>query len=480
MEDPMESISLGQLARWISAEVPADARADAVVTQVSIDTRTLRPGAAFFAISGESFDGARFVRQAFQRGARAAVVARGAAVDVGPGRPVLRVDDPKAALAALARAWRDALGFKVVAVTGSAGKTTTKDLLHHLLREHLGAVRAPASFNNDVGVPLTLLSTDRATDVAVVEVGTSGPGEIGRLGAIARPDVAILTCIAPAHLEGLGSIEGVAREKLSLLEHLRPGGAAVLNGDDLRLRGAASALAAARGAGAARTVGLGAGLGWRARPLPAPGGGGRHEVRGPDGERLVIAPPIPGEPFLRSTLLALAAADALGVPAARAAAALGSFRAPPGRMDVRDVRGVTLIDDTYNANPASVGAALETLAGLAAPDERLVVLGGMAELGRAAAEHHRTIGRAAARLGLARLVTVGEDAREVARGAREAGLAPGRIDELASADDVARALAPHLSRGRRAVLFKASRVHGLERAVAAVRALLVAPARAAA
>lgn len=454
----MEAVALGQVVSWLDAEVSGapgpDGRDDALLLSVSTDTRSLRPGALFFALDGDSFDGTRFVQAAFARGARAAVVPRGCTVDVGPGRPLLRVDDVRGALAALARGYRDLLGFKVVAITGSAGKTTTKDLIYHLLRGRKGVVRAPSSFNNDIGVPITLLSADRATDVAVVEVGTSGPGEIGRLGAIARPDVAVLTCIAPAHLEGLGSIDGVAREKLSLLEHLRPGGVAVLNGDDPRLRAAASALVAARGPSAVRTCGLGQDLDWRP-------------------ERVAGRLPVPGEPFLRSALLSLAAVDALGVDAA--GLDLAGFRPPPGRMNVTTLLGVTLVDDTYNANPASVGASLQTLASIAAPEARLVVLGGMAELGRDGPEHHRAIGRDAARLGLRLLVTVGEDARQIAEGARRAGAAPERVVEVASADDVHAVVAPLLAHGR-ALLFKASRVHKLERAVAAVRAALLQPA----
>lgn len=467
----MEAITLGRLARWIGAELPAGSDEDLPLLAVSTDTRSLRPGAVFFALSGDSFDGARFVPDAFARGARAAVVARGAAVDAGPGRIVLRVDEPRAALAALASAYRDWLGVKVVGITGSAGKTTTKDLVAHLLREHRGVVKAPASFNNDIGVPVTLLSADRATDVVVVEIGTSGPGEIARLAAIARPDVAVLTCIAPAHLDGLGSIEGVAREKLSLLEHLRPRGVAVLNGDDPRLRGGAAALVAVRGAAAVRTTGLGEDVAWRARA-----GRGGWTLETPSGGGLALDLSIPGEPFLRSAVLALAVCDALGVPPEVAARGLAGFRAPKGRMNLTTVAGVTLVDDTYNANPASMGASLATLASIAAPDERVVVLGGMAELGPDGAEHHRALGRDAARRGLAHLVVVGEAARAIAEGAREAGLDPARVTEVARADEVAAAVRRLLRPGR-VVLFKASRVHSLERAVEAVRGLLV-PARA--
>jgi len=474
----MEATTLAQLARDVGAAAPRGA--EGVRTdRVSTDTRTLRPGSVFFALRGPSFDGGRFVGQAFARGARAAVVGPGFDGSGVAGRPVLRVADPGQALLDLAAAYRERTGFRVVAITGSAGKTTTKDLLHAMASDALSAVRAERSFNNEVGVPLTLLAADGSTDVVVLEVGTNAPGEIERLAAVARPDVAVFTCIGAAHLERLGGLEGVAREKLSLLRHLRRDGAVVVNSDDLRLRAAASAYANLRGPDAVTRCGFGDGAGLRGalapradgRPAVAVTAGGR-----PLGE-LPLA--VPGREHALDALLAYGAAERLGVPFAAAARGLLGYAPARGRFDVTRVAGVTLVDDTYNANPTSVGASLETFAGLAAPSERVVVLGDMKELGARSAELHRTVGRGVAQVGVARLVTVGAEAAEVARGAREAGLAAGRITEVADAAGVAAALRAELRPGR-AVLFKGSRAGRLERAVAATRALLApAPARAA-
>lgn len=463
----MESIALGQLATWIGAVCPPGL-ADLIVTGVSTDTRALRPGTCFFALGGRQHDGARFVREAFARGARAAVVPPG--VDAG-GRPALVVADPRQALLDLGAAWRAHLGVKVVGITGSAGKTTTKDLTHHLISGARSAVRAPLSFNNDVGVPLTLLGADRATDVVVVEIGTSGPGEIGRLTRCARPDVAVLTCIAPAHLEKLGSLDGVEREKLSIVDGLREAGLLVLGGDDERLRAAAARLG---GRLDVRLAGLSAGASWRGHVAGRDGLRTLLDVHAPGRtEPVRVTLPVPGEPFAKSALLALCVAERLGVPLEAAAERLATFRAPGGRMNLATWAGVTVVDDAYNANPASVGAAIETLSTLAPLDERVLVLGGMAELGPGGPALHQAIGERVARHGVRRLVTVGEAAREIARGARAHGLAPERIVEVAAAEEVAGALERDLRPGR-AVLLKGSRVVGLDRAVAALRRRLLA------
>ncbi len=469
----MERVSLGQLATWIGAATPANP--ELPIDGVSTDTRALRPGTVFFALGGRSHDGARFVAEAFARGARAAVVPTGLTDPALVGRPLLEVDDPRKALLALGRAWREQLGCKVVAITGSAGKTTTKDLLHHLVSGTKSAVKAPASFNNDVGVPLTLLQADRATDIVVLEMGTSGPGEIAALSACGQPDVAIVTIIAPAHLERLGSVEGVEKEKLSITDGLRPGGALLLGGDDARLRAAAERMARSRRLrpGAVSLVGLAAGCGWRGRIAGRAGLTTALDVDAPGKKTLRVTLPIPGEPFARSALLALAAAERLGVPLEVAAERLATFRAPSGRMNVSTLGGVTLVDDAYNANPASVGASIDTLATIAAADERLLVLGGMAELGQDGASHHRAIGARVALHGVRRLVLVGEAAREIGAGARASGLAADRIVEVMKAEDVGAALDGELRPGR-TVLFKASRVHRLETAIAAVRVRLAA------
>jgi UDP-N-acetylmuramoyl-tripeptide--D-alanyl-D-alanine ligase len=470
----VEALPLRRIAQFLGLEALPSAQS-VVVHGVSVDTRTLRAGDIFFAIPGAQKDGAAFVEEAFARGARAAVTQ--APVETHAGRPVLRVPDSRAALGRFAAAYRDEIGAQVVAVTGSAGKTTTKEMIFHMLRGERRAVRAPKSFNNDLGVPLTILDADRSTEVVVVEVGTNHPGEIDRLGAIARPDVAAITCVAAAHIEHLGSIEGVAREKASLLAHLRPSGTAVLNADDVRVRGMASAVETKLGRDAVVLAGFASDARLRGRVAAAFDGdsvipGSIVLVDG--GPKLVV--PVAGHHNARNALIALACCQAVGIPGLRAAEALATFRPPEGRWNVETIAGVTLIDDTYNANPASVTAALETFATVGEPAGRIVVLGGMLELGSHAAEHHRAVGRWVARIGVEKLVTVGDEARWIAEGAVQAGLASGRVRHAASPVEVDPVLRPSLRPGA-AILFKGSRRCGLDEAVRLVRGRLEADRR---
>ncbi len=461
----MEAFTLGRLCRSIGVVTPPGFAA-VTLTGVSTDTRSLEAGSVFFALSGENFDATAFVAKAFAAGARVAVVPEDGP-QFAPGAIVLRVPGVRRALLDFAGSYRDELNYRVVAITGSAGKTTTKDLVHHMIRGRLKAVKAPKSFNNDVGVPLTLLSADRHTQVVVVEIGTNHPGEIAPLAAVAKPDVAVITCIGASHLEGLGSIEGVAREKLSMLSHVREGGAFVLNGDDLRLRGAASALGAVYGSDAVTLAGFGEGL--RCRGRVRQDGDGWRMTTTQDGARgCDVELQTPGRPFALDTLLALTVARLLGVNGRTAAASLKTFSPPKGRLNLVRRAGVTLVDDTYNANPTSVCASLEAFASLAPPSARVAVLGEMKELGPGGSGHHRAVGRWVARVGVSALVTVGALARQIGVGASDAGLDPSRVIAVDDAADVSEAIETRLLQGN-AVLFKASRACQLERAVEATR-----------
>lgn len=467
----MERFTLGRLAHAIGAEVPGGLGA-AVANGVSTDTRSIAAGDVFFAITGESFDGSLFLAEAFRRGAAAAVVQTGSQVPEGLG-PVLWVTSIRQALLDFARSYREELGFQVVAVTGSAGKTTTKDMIFHLVSGRRRAIKATKSFNNEIGVPLTIFQADAETEVAILELGTNSPGEIEALAAVAQPDVAVITCIGRSHLEKLGGLEGVAREKLSLLQHLRPGGGVVLNGDDIRLSGAGAALARRRGGEGVTLCGLNtaAKSGWRGDVVQ------RGRVWRVESERWgkpgpTFQLPIPGHHMVTDALLALGVCEELGLDPWDCAADLASFGGTPGRFALREAGGVTLVDDTYNANPTSMAASLEAFGSLAPPSRRVVVLGAMGELGPDSERYHHEIGRAVARLGVARLITVGTSAGSIASGARSAGFRG--VSEVATAEEVAHALGA-LARGS-AVLFKASRAERLERAVAAYETTLTLPA----
>ena len=348
---------------------------------VSIDTRELRPGDLFVALEDRR-DGHEFVATALGKGAAAAMVSR-VPDGVPRGAPLLMVQDVLEGLTALGRAGRARSGARVVAVTGSAGKTSAKEMLRTALGE--GVHAAERSFNNHWGVPLTLarLPTDAA--VAVIEIGMSAPGEIAPLARLARPHVALITTVGPAHLAAFGSIEGIAREKASIAEGLEEGGVLVLPAD---LPQAPLLREAARGA---RVAAFGAADDADLRLLDA-GPPARVAV---DGAVVALALAVPGRHHLMNALGVLAVARALGRDVAAAARALAGWRPPEGR-GTREVLTlpcgeVTLIDDAFNANPASVAAALSVLAGM--PGRRVAVLGDMLELGADEHAHHAALAR---------------------------------------------------------------------------------------
>ncbi len=361
---------------------------------VSIDSRTLRPGDLFVALTAAR-DGHDFVAGALERGAAAAMVSR-RPPGVGPEAPLLVVDRVQAGLEALGRAGRARARARVVAVTGSAGKTSTKEMLRQALARQGRVHAAEASYNNQWGVPLTLARMPPESDFAVIEIGMNHPGEIAPLARLARPHVALITIVAPAHLEAFGSLAAIAREKAAILAGLEPDGVAVINGDlavsDILREAAGEAARAGRclsfGAGrdnAYRLEGLRLADGVTTAQLVAPAA--RHLLR------LDAS----GRHFAMNALGVLAAVEALGADGTLAVRDLARWQPPAGRGRRRKVvldpvggQYFTLIDDAYNANPASVAAALEVLAA-ASPGRagrRIAILGDMLELGREEAALH--------------------------------------------------------------------------------------------
>lgn len=342
------------------------------VDAVSIDTRTLAPGALFVALAGENGDGHRFLADAFARGAAAALVHDAAAGPSDACRVV--VPDTRAGLEALGRAGRARFAGRAIGVTGSVGKTTTKEMLRAALGA-LGAVHAAeASHNNHWGVPLTLARLPAGADFAVCEIGMNHPGEIAPLAAMVRPDAAIVTAIGTSHVGHMGSVEAIAREKGAIFGALPPGGVAVLPAD-----GPGAALLRDAVPAGARVIAFGEAPGAAARVVAAAEGRVEAEI---DGRPLRFALAAPGRHMARNAVAALAAVHGLGLDVERAAAGLAGFRPGPGRGLARPILGgrATLLDESYNASAASVRAALEVLALLPA-GRRLAVLGDMLELG---------------------------------------------------------------------------------------------------
>lgn len=429
---------------------------DAVVRTVTIDSRRAGPGALFVALRGRHADGHDFVADALARGAVAALVAEDAVVE---GSLVRTEDDPLQTLLRLAGVERARMLATVIAVTGSSGKTCTKDLIAAAVATERRTVASEASYNNEIGVPLTLLSTDETTEVLVVEVGSRGLRHIAMLAARIRPDVAVVTNVGPAHLGLFGSLEVTARAKAELVESLDDAGVAVLNADDPAVRAMAACAP-----GAVVTFGRAPDADVRAEDVSLDDGARASFTVVADAERARVVLRIPGEHMVANALAAVAAARAAGVSLAAAAAGVGDAKAAAWRMEVREIGGWRVLNDAYNANPDSMAAALKTLVAMARGGPSCAVLGYMAELGGAAAAEHDRIGRLAVRLGVGRVLVVGEEARPTLEAARLEGMPPDEAIFAGDPDAAVAMLHEWLEPGA-VVLVKASRAAGLERVV---------------
>jgi len=437
-----------------------------VARGITSDSRAVARGGAFVALRGERHDGHAFVGAAIDAGATLVVVERGRAPDDGRA-DAIEVDDTLVAWGAIARAhlqaWRSAnAAARVVAITGSAGKTTTKELCAALLRT-VGSCHATAgNLNNRVGVPAVLLGLEPGHRFAVVELGMSLPGEIAALASMVVPDVAVITQIGLAHAGGVGgSVEDVAREKGALFEGTRPGGVLVANGDDPavtaqlgRAPRSARVIRFGRSESAAYRLAARESLGFE---------GSRVHIDRPGEKGVSVVLPIPGEAAALDLTAALGAADAAADVPVDAGRAMRTLAPLAGRMQVRRARGVTVIDDAYNANPGSVRAALSTLAECG-EGRRVAVLGEMRDLGPAAESEHAALADAVVAARLSLLVSCGGLADVLARAAASRGV---EVVLAGSTDEAAR-VAAALARPGDVVLVKASRSVGAERVVAAL------------
>ena len=447
-------MSLREAAAAMNGELHG---ADARVGGVSTDTRTLRPADLFFALKGERFDAARFLDEAYARGAAGAVVSRDAA-SVSRSNASIVVDDARAALGRLAAAWRQRFTPVLVGLTGSNGKTTVKDMIAAVLRiacadpEHVLATEG--NLNNDIGVPLTLLGLRSTHRYAVVEMGMNHAGEIRYLTKLAAPDVALVNNVGAAHIGLLGSLDAIAAAKGEIFEGLPPSGIAVINADD--------AFAPYwRGLNMGRRI-VDFGLD---NPAEVTGSYRGHAltseivVRSPQAEDAFVLP-LPGAHNVRNALAAAAVSIALDVPLESVARALAAFGGCEGRMQrVRALHGARLIDDTYNANPDSMLAAIAVLARM--PGKRVLVLGDMAELGSDAPAMHAQVGRAARDAGIDRLFTLGDLSLGLCTAYGSGGQHHSRIEDLLPA--VERELDADTT-----VLVKGSRSMRMERVVQAL------------
>ncbi len=417
---------------------------------VSIDSRRVDNGGLFVAIQGEHFDGNDFVEDAYANGADGALVSR---ISDAP-LPQVEVADTRVAFAQMARAWKGNFGVPVIAVTGSNGKTTVKELIVSILRCGRNVCATRGNLNNELGVPLTLMELDAEHEVLVAELGANHAGEIDHLSALVEPTVGVITNANAAHLEGFGSIAGVAAAKGELLDHLPRAGTAVLNADD-------TYYADWRARSRAETI-VSFGFGSRADctvrgDIEIEPGGSAFTLALPSGATLDITLPLLGRHNVMNALAAAGAADAIGTPAEDIVQGLAKADAVGGRLKMLSGRaGAVVIDDSYNANPGSVRAALDYLAAL--PGKRILVLGDMAELGADSRELHAQIGDYA-RERCDGLLVIGEYSRAAVEAFGADGVTCSNIEDLEAA------VSPMLDSST-TVLVKGSRVMQLDKLVA--------------
>ena len=443
-------------------------KSEGAFSGVSTDSRNIKPGELFIALTGENFDGHNFIEAALQKGACGAIVSSQWSVAGGQQKHLtgffVAVDDTLKALGDMARLWREKHPIPVVAITGSNGKTTTKEMVALILSQKFRVLKTEGNLNNLIGLPLTVLNIDDSHDVAVLELGMNSFGEIARLSEICKPDIALITNVGSGHLEGLGSIEGVAKAKGEILEGLKAGGTFVVNADDPYIReiakgwkgnlvsfGIDSADADVKtllidysccyGSGVAISMHL------KEKALSAKLMGlGLHNIY--------------------NATAAAAVGLAMGIGPDEIRKGLEEWRPFKGRFELHRLDcGVNLIDDTYNANPNSVAMALKTLADVKGPGRGIVILGDMLELGVYASEAHYEIGKKAASTGVDFLFLLGTlSSAHTSRGARDGGMEEGQIVICSDYKDVSGHVNPILTGGDW-VLVKGSRGMAMEKVV---------------
>jgi UDP-N-acetylmuramoyl-tripeptide--D-alanyl-D-alanine ligase len=433
---------------------------DAVVSAVGIDSRAVGPGSLFVAIAGERVDGHDFVADAFERGAVAAVVHRPEIAG-----PVIEVPDTGRALRDLATDERGRMrGARVVGITGSNGKTSSKDLAAAVVGTRLRTHASPASFNNEIGLPLTLLGAAPGVEVVVAEMGSRREGDVRLLCDVARPDAVVVTNVGLAHMGIFGSWDAIVRAGAEAVEWLGADGTAILNADDPVARSYADGSDAN-----VITFGVDPGADVRAEDVELAADARATFTLYSAGEREPVALAVPGEHMVSNALAAAAVGRWAGLTLAECAAALKGAGVARWRMETfTGASGIVVVNDAYNANPESMAAALKAARWIAEGTRLAAVLGHMAELGPIAFEEHERLGELVVRIGVERLVTVGDEARAIARAAIREGQLPEDVatydDPMDAADDVRAWANPG-----DVVLVKGSRVAGLERAAEALR-----------
>ena len=452
------NLTLAQIAKILAVCSPVT---EATVTGYSIDSRTIQAGELFFAIPGPRYDGHDFVAAVLEAGAAAAIVERDLQGGTADAARILRVPNTHGALETLAVEARRRWGRPVVAVTGSAGKTSTKEMIAAALTTSYRVLKSEGNLNNQYGLPLSLLRLQQRDQVGVFELAMSRAGEIAHLARTARPETGVVTCVSPVHLEFFAGIEEIAQAKQELIHALPPSGTAVLNADDPLVSRFGRQFA-----GRSVLFGIEQPADFRARDIAAATQGSRPGVRFRlewAGDPVEVVLPLLGRHQVLNALAAIATAHTFGIAPARAASALAGFRPLKMRGELLDLNGVSILNDCYNSNPRALELMLETLARAPSHGRRIAVLGEMLELGPTSNELHRRAGRQAA-AAADYVVGVGGHARFIVEGAAAAGLDAGRRAFFESAAEAGDYVASLVQPGD-LVLFKGSRGVKLEDAV---------------
>jgi UDP-N-acetylmuramoyl-tripeptide--D-alanyl-D-alanine ligase len=379
-------------------------------TGVSTDSRTTKAGDCFFAIPGENFDGHDYVADAFAKGAVCAVVSKDIDEGESARKCLLNVEDTVKALGQFAREYRRRAGYKVVAITGSAGKTTTRQIIYHVLSQRFGVHQSPKSFNNQIGVPLTLLGADSDIQIVIAELGSNHPGEISYLTRIAEPDIAVVTNVHPAHLEGFGDLQTIIQEKSSISEGLKADGVFIINGDFDRL------VDSCRAKGLSfKTFGKSDGCDYQTDNICPDGTASRFTI---DGVEIYL--PLAGPGNVENALAAWAVCSQLGLNIEDFAEALQTLPPISMRAEIQNIGTLTVLNDCYNANPASMRNALDILAQIDQTGQRrrVFICGDMAELGSQAEQLHAELGTHIIQSNVQLLLTAGELAEITAENVR--------------------------------------------------------------
>jgi UDP-N-acetylmuramoyl-tripeptide--D-alanyl-D-alanine ligase len=452
----MDPLSLRKIAEFAQGSLTAG-DAGLTVSKVSTDSRTVQPGDLFVPLRGENFDGHEFVAQASERGALGAMVEESWKGTTPKTFALIRVPDTLAGYQNLAANYRRSLPLKVIVITGSNGKTSTKDFVAATLSRGFRVTKTEGNFNNHVGLPQTMLAASSSDEIAVWEIGMNHPGEIAALSKLAAPDAAIITNVGLAHIEFMGSREAIAAEKGALAEAVGADGTVILNADDPFSQGIAERTHA-------KVILAGIENGFvRANEVRQSSTGCEFTIL-EGAHRCRAQLPVPGIHMVQNAMLAVAAGRAFGLSLEDCAAGLASAPLTKARLQIKEINGIQFIDDSYNANPDSMKAALRTLVELDADGRRIAVLGQMSELGDESERGHREVGEAAAAFGIDELIAVGVIGAEIARAAQKAGLR--KSISVPAAEDAAEVLGETASPGD-LILVKGSRSARMERVLEA-------------